>query len=72
MRGTKWGPSEVLEIILFHDLGDGYMGMHKCKNSLNYILKIWASVYNLYLKNERENKEYVSQYAHVCVCVHSL
>ena len=24
MRGTKWGPSEVLEIILFHDLGDDY------------------------------------------------
>lgn len=31
MRGTKWGPSEVLEIILFHDLGDSYMAVHKCK-----------------------------------------
>lgn len=69
MRGTKWGPSEVLEIILFHDLGEGYMGMHTCKNSLNYILKICAFVYNLYLKNERENKEYMCHSMHVCMCV---
>ena len=64
VRGTKWGPSEVLKIILYH--GGGYIHI---QNSSNCVLKICVFIYNLYLKKEKENKEYTCGSVRVCACV---
>lgn len=40
VRGPEWGPSEVLETILYLDLSGSYMGVFIHKNLLSCELKL--------------------------------
>lgn len=51
---TEREPSEMPEIVLYLELGGGYMGIYIRKNSLSYTLKICAFVCNLYRKGKRK------------------